>query len=95
MIIVIWELFGQSLMAKLHSQRKSGRDYLGWVYWAETVWGWSSDIEKSMQLAIDTAQKAISIDAQYPDAYSLFGNICMSNGDTEQAIEMCERRNSS
>jgi len=65
--------------------------FLGWVYWAETVWGWSSDIEKSMQLAIDTAQKAILIDAQYPDAYSLFGNICMSNGDTEQAIEMCEK----
>lgn len=76
---------------ELDSNYSAAWTFLGWVYWAETVWGWSPDIEKSMQLAIDTAQKAISIDAQYPDAYSLFGNICMSNGDTEQAIAMCEK----
>lgn len=87
--IVAKQLLERAL--ELDSNYSAAWTFLGWVYWAESVWGWSSDIEKSMQLAIDTAQKAISIDAQYPDAYSLFGNICMSNGDTEQAIEMCEK----
>ena len=76
---------------ELDSNYSAAWTMLGWVYWAEAVWEWSPDTEKSMQLAIDTAQKAISTDAQYPDAYSLLGNICMSNGDTEQAIKMCEK----
>ena len=76
---------------ELDSNYSAAWTMLGWVYWAEAVWEWSPDTEKSMQLAFDTAQKAISTDALYPDAYSLLGNICMSSGDTEQAIKMCEK----
>ncbi len=59
---------------------------LGWVYWNESVWKWSSDPEKSMALAMDAVQKAISVGADYPMGYSLLGSIHMTRGDVEQAI---------
>ncbi|MFB3042037.1 MAG: adenylate/guanylate cyclase domain-containing protein [Candidatus Poribacteria bacterium] len=64
---------------------------LGWVYWNESVWKWSSDPEKSMALAMDAVQKAISADADYPMGYSLLGSIHMSSGDVEQAITESEK----
>ncbi len=64
---------------------------LGWVYWNESVWKWSSDPEKSLALAMDAAQKAISVDADYPMGYSLLGSIYMTRGDVEQAITESEK----
>jgi adenylate cyclase len=64
---------------------------LGWVYWEESVWNWSSEPEKSMQLAFEATQKAVSINPYYPESYSLLGNIYMIRGDNNQAIEMNEK----
>jgi adenylate cyclase len=64
---------------------------LGMMYWEESVWGWSSEPEKSMQMAFDAAQKALSIDALDPSPYVLLGLIYMSRGDTKQAIAMSEK----
>ena len=64
---------------------------LGWIYWEESVWGWSSEPEKSMQMAFDAAQKALSVDSLDPNTYSLLGHIYMVRGDTKQAIAMSEK----
>jgi len=64
---------------------------LGWIYWEESVWEWSSNPEESMQKAFDVSQNAISVDANYPDGYSLLGHVYMSRGDTNQAIAMTEK----
>ena len=64
---------------------------LGWIYWEESVWGWSSEPEKSVQMAFDAAQKALSVDALDPNTYSLLGHIYMVRGDTKQAIAMSEK----
>jgi len=64
---------------------------LGWAYWQESVFKWSSDPEKSMQMAFDAAQSAILEDKDNPAGYSLLGNITMVRGDYTQAIELCEK----
>ena len=64
---------------------------LGWVYWQESVFKWSSDPERSMQMAYEAAQKAISVDADHLSAYSLLGSIYMVRGDKSEAIEMCRK----
>jgi len=64
---------------------------LGWVYWQESVFKWSSNPERSMQMAYEAAQKAISVDADHPSAYSLLGSIYMARGDKSEAIEMCRK----
>jgi tetratricopeptide (TPR) repeat protein len=64
---------------------------MGWICWEESVWKWSSDPEKSMQMAIDAAQKALSLDEFGPHTYGLLGHIYMVRGDSRQAIEMSEK----
>jgi adenylate cyclase len=64
---------------------------LGWVYWVESTFGWSSDPGKSMEKAFDAVQMAIQADADNPECYSLLGNIFMTRGDIEQAISLCEK----
>jgi Tfp pilus assembly protein PilF len=44
-----------------------------------------------MRQALEQTQKALSADAQSPEAYALFGHIYMVRGDTQQAIEMNEK----
>ncbi len=64
---------------------------LGWVYWQESVFKWSSNPEESMQMAFEATQKAISADVNNPSAYSLLGNIHMARNDKSQAIAMCKK----
>lgn len=64
---------------------------LGFLYWQESVWKWCSDPEKSMELALEATQKALSKDADHPHAYVLLGNIYMVRGDSNQAISMSEK----
>jgi tetratricopeptide (TPR) repeat protein len=44
-----------------------------------------------MQMAHDTAQKAISADARFPETYALLGHVHNVRGDTKLAIAMCEK----
>ena len=64
---------------------------LGWVYWQESVFKWSSNPERSMQMAFEATQKAISADVDHPSGYSLLGSIYMVRGDKSEAIEMCRK----
>ena len=63
----------------------------GWVHWQESVFSWSSNPEKSMQMAFDAANKAISADADNPSGYSLLGSIHMARDNESQAIETCRK----
>jgi adenylate cyclase len=76
---------------ELDSNYSAAWSYLGWIYWAESVWEWSSDPAKSLHMAFDAAQNALSADPNYSETYSLLGNIYMSHGDKNQAITMCEK----
>ena len=64
---------------------------MGWIYWEESVWKWSSEPEKSMQMSFDATQKARSLDEFNPHTYGLLGHIYMVRGDSSQAIEMSEK----
>ena len=64
---------------------------MGWIYWEESVWKWSSEPENSMQMSFDAAQKALSLDEFNPHTYGLLGHIYMVRGDSRQAIETTEK----
>jgi adenylate cyclase len=64
---------------------------LGWIYWEESVWRWVPDPEKSMQMAFDAAQKALSSDVRFAYGHSLLGHVYMVRGDTNLAIAMSEK----
>ena len=83
------QLLGRAL--ELDNNYPAAWTMLGWTYVHESVWKWVPDPEKSMQMAFEAAQKALSADAQYPDGYSLLGIIYMVRGDTNQAIAMNEK----
>jgi TolB-like protein/Tfp pilus assembly protein PilF len=83
------QLLGRAL--ELDNNYAAAWSLLGWIYWEEAVWEWSSEPEKSMQMAFDAAQKSLSLDEHHPDSYSLLGHIFMERGDTNQAISMCEK----
>ena len=64
---------------------------LGWIYWREATFKFTSDPEGSLQIAYDTVQKVLSINPDDPDALTLLGNIYMAKGDIAQSIDTCER----
>jgi len=64
---------------------------MGWLYWEESVWNWCDDTDAAMQKALESAHKALSIDPDFPMAYSLLANIHMVLGDAELSIAMGER----
>ena len=83
------QLLGRAL--ELDNNYAAAWALLGWIYWEEAVWEWSSEPEKSMQRAFEAAQKSLSLDEHHPDSYSLLGHIFMKRGDINQAISMCEK----
>ena len=64
---------------------------MGWVYWAESIWNWCADPDAAIKKALEAAEKALSVDPNFPMGYSLLGNIHMVLGDTKQAIAMSEK----
>jgi adenylate cyclase len=64
---------------------------MGWLYWEESVWNWCVEPDVAMQKALDSAQKALSIDPHFPMAHSLLANIHMVLGDAKLAIAMAEK----
>jgi tetratricopeptide (TPR) repeat protein len=83
------KLLGRAL--ELDKSYSAAWTLLGWVYWEESILKWNSEPEKSMQMALEAAQKAVLIDKTQPDGYSLLGHIFMERGDINQAISMCEK----
>jgi adenylate cyclase len=64
---------------------------MGWLYWEESVWNWCDEPDVAMQKALDSAQNALSIDPNFPMAYSLLANIHMVLGDAALSITMAEK----
>jgi TolB-like protein/DNA-binding SARP family transcriptional activator len=83
------QLLGKAL--ELDDNYSAAWALLGWVYWEESVWEWSSEPEKSMQMAFEAAQKSVSLDEHHADGYTLLGHVFMERGDTARAISMCEK----
>jgi len=76
---------------ELDKNYSNGWVMMGWLFWEESVWNWCDDTDEAMQKALDSAQKALSIDPNFPMTYSLLANIHMVLGDTEQSIAMAEK----
>jgi adenylate cyclase len=64
---------------------------MGWLYWEESVWDWCDDTDEAMQRAIDSVQKALATDPDFPMAHSLLANIHMVLGETELSISTAEK----
>lgn len=76
---------------KLDNNYAAAWSTLGWIYWEEATWGWSSEPEASLQMAIEAAQKSLTLDEYHADGYSLLGFIFMEQGNTEEALSYCEK----
>jgi adenylate cyclase len=64
---------------------------MGWLCWEESVWNWCNDTDEAMQEALDSAQKALAIDPNFPMAYSLLASIHMVLGEAAVSITMAEK----
>ncbi len=82
-------LLNQAL--KLDKNYSSALVLLGWIYWEEAAWGWSTDREKSIQLGFEAVEHSLSADPGFPDAYSLLGAFCKLTGDVGKSIAMNEK----
>jgi adenylate cyclase len=68
-----------------------GYSALGWTYLKEVWFGWSKSREKSMEMAVEFAQKALDLDESSPDAHSLMGGICLGKRQYDKAITWGKR----
>jgi adenylate cyclase len=64
---------------------------LGWTYLTDVMNGWSGSPEESIGRALESAQKALSLDYSQADAYALLGNVHLSVGQFSKAIEEGKR----
>ena len=76
---------------KLDKDYAAAWSLLGWIYWEEASWGWNSEPETSLQMAIEAAQKSLALDEYHADGYSLLGFIFMEQGNMEEALAYCEK----
>ncbi len=76
---------------ELDSEYAAAWSVLGWVCWQESIFNWSADPAKSMQMAYDAANRAIALDARFSKGYALLGHVCLVRGDIDQAIAMSEK----
>ena len=63
----------------------------GWVCWQESIFKWSADPARSMQMAFDAANRAIELEPRFSKGYALLGHVHLVRGDAEQAIAMSEK----
>jgi adenylate cyclase len=64
---------------------------LGWVHWADVHFGWSASSEQSAKLANEAAARALALEPEYPNAYSLLGFMALTTKDFERGIELCRK----
>ena len=64
---------------------------LGWVHWADVYYGWSASSEQSAKLANESAARALELEPEYPNTYSLLGFMAVTTKDFERGIELCEK----
>ncbi len=65
--------------------------YLGNCHFADATYGWSKSPPKSMERAIELAQKALSLDDSLAIAHNLIGKIYLFQGQHVKAIAKAEQ----
>jgi adenylate cyclase len=68
-----------------------GYSSLGWTYLKEVWFGWTKSREKSMEMAVEFAQKALDLDESLPEAHALMGSICLGKRQYDKAITWGKR----
>ena len=63
---------------------------LGWTYWREWAWRWSTD-PQNLERALTLAQKAVALDDSLPAAHSLLSEVYTQKQQHDQAIAEGER----
>ncbi len=64
---------------------------LGWTYWNDRVYQWTTDPTQSLDRAIELGQKAIALDDSLPGPHSLLGTSYLWKKQHDQAIAEAER----
>jgi adenylate cyclase len=64
---------------------------LGWVHWEDAFFGWSASSEQSVKLASEAAAKALALEPEYPNAYSLLGLLALFAEEFDRGIKLCEK----
>jgi len=64
---------------------------LGWSHWADVYFGWTLAPEKSERLAREAADKALELEPDYPNGYSLLGCITLLGEDFDSALELLKK----
>ncbi|MGD2271619.1 MAG: tetratricopeptide repeat protein, partial [Desulfobacterales bacterium] len=65
--------------------------YLAWTYLIDALYGFSLNPAKSIEKALDLANKSLKMDDTQPDVHALWGTIYLGQGQHEKAIEAGER----
>jgi adenylate cyclase len=65
--------------------------YLGWTYWIDAAYGFSSSPAESTEKAFELAKKSLTMDDTQPDIHALWSTIYLVQGQYEKAIEAGER----
>jgi adenylate cyclase len=68
-----------------------GYSSLGWTYLREVWFGWSKSPEKSMEMAVEFAQKALDLDQSLAVAHALMGCIYLGKRQYDKAITWGKR----
>jgi len=64
---------------------------IGWTYWAEVWLGTTKSPKDSLQKAVESAKKSLSIDASQAGAYVLLGQINILKKDFENGIPLLQK----
>jgi adenylate cyclase len=59
-------------------------------YMGEVWVGWSESPPHSLKLAMEYAQKCVTLDESFPDAHAVLGLICLVTRQWDKAVEECE-----
>lgn len=71
---------------KLDPDFASAWTRIGWQHWADIRFDWTSSPESSLELAFEAAERALSIDPNSADAYSLLEGLALIEGRHDDAL---------
>ena len=64
---------------------------LGWTHLIEVWNGWSKSPQKSIELAVEFAEKSLDLDESLAEAHALMGSIYLIRREYDKAVELGER----
>ncbi len=76
---------------QLDDQYAAAWTWLGWSHYEEVFHGWSGTPDASLELAMDAANRSLSIDGSNPDTFALLVFINLTQRNYDQALDFAER----